>query len=141
MQTREQEYARRSHAQVQALVTPKVKKAYRDQYGTLCHKLPILIRTAGLAQALAFVQTRKEAAYTELLDHLADVVGCANGKELAEKSRSAELGAYMRLTQQTLAVLVWYKRFAESVLDVTSDADLETQEAGPAPAVPVGGTS
>ena len=154
MQTREQEYALRSHKQIQELDMPSINKVYRDQYGALCHKLPILIRTAGLTQALAFVATRKgEGPYNgpfhRLLHDLALTVGYKDGDtaetsaeaRLLAASRTAHLSEYMYLTQRVLAALVWYKRFAESVLDVTADADLEATGTGPATPSPVGGTS
>jgi len=38
---------------------------------------------------------------------------------LLECAREAELTEYMLLTRQALAALLWYKRFAQSLLDVT----------------------
>jgi CRISPR-associated protein Cmr5 len=99
---------------------------YADSYGSMAHKLPVLIRSAGLAQALAFVQSRGKPPHKELLDHLAKVVlsESADGGQLAKKSRDTEqLSEYMYLTHASVAALVWYKRFAQSVLNVdASDA-------------------
>jgi CRISPR-associated protein Cmr5 len=84
----------------------------------MAHKLPVLIRTAGLAQALAFVQARGKNAHKKLLDDLATVISAQNGETLATTSRTAPLPDYMRLTQHALAALLWFKRFAQSVLEV-----------------------
>jgi CRISPR-associated protein Cmr5 len=93
----------------------------------MAHKLPVLIRTVGLAQALAFVQARgKKDAHKKLLDDLAAVISAQNGETLdastgetlATTSRTAPLPDYMRLTQHALAALLWFKRFAQSVLEV-----------------------
>ena len=115
MQTREQEYAIKVYDQVSKLAKPQ---EYLDQYGSMAHQLPVLVRSAGLAQALAFVEARGKEAHKRLLDDLAQVVGYDNGKALAAKSRTASLTEYMLLTERVLAALIWYKRFAQSVLDV-----------------------
>lgn len=98
-----------------------IDEAARKKYGTMAHKLPILIHTAGLTQALAFVQSRGSGEQRLLLDHVAvalQLPGITTGDQLATRSREAELPEYMLLTRRTLAALVWYKRFAESVLKV-----------------------
>ncbi|MBP8613611.1 MAG: type III-B CRISPR module-associated protein Cmr5 [Firmicutes bacterium] len=78
-----------------------------------------LIRTAGLAQAVGFVQSRGTTAQRQLLDDLSEAVGVEN---IAESTREAELTDYMKLTNDVMAALVWYKRFAASVLGVESEA-------------------
>jgi len=92
----------------------------RRKYGSLAHRLPVLVRTAGLAQALAFVEARGSQAGEKLLAHIAEVV---QEKELLKRSREAELEEYMDLTRKVLDALVWYKRFAQSVLGVEATAD------------------
>ncbi|MDQ3012023.1 MAG: type III-B CRISPR module-associated protein Cmr5 [Acidobacteriota bacterium] len=101
--------------------------------------MPVLIRTAGLAQALAFVDARGSEAHKLLLAHLAQLVFMTAPSELKEKlmsarderaklecyrefllerSRAAELEEYRTLTQRAMAALLWYKRFAQSVLEI-----------------------
>jgi CRISPR-associated protein Cmr5 len=116
----EKEFASKIYNQVFAVKDlPDHKK-----YGSMAYALPILVRTAGLAQALAFVTTRgknkENNPYDRLLDHLAEVVGEPNRGSLLKKSREAGLQEYMYLTRRTMLALKWYKRFAESVLEVTS---------------------
>lgn len=118
MRTREQRYAAEIFGQVSAVADRPAE--YRSKYGSMAHKLPVLIRSAGLAQALAFVEARGEDPHRDLLEHLAKVTGQASKDTLLRRSREAELGEYMRLTQAVLAALVWYKRFAQSVLEVES---------------------
>lgn len=110
MRTRNQEYAAQIFKQVE-----QVGEDERKKYGSLAHRLPVLIRTAGLSQALAFVDARGGAAGKKLLAHIAAVV---NEEELLARNRTAELAEYMRLTRNVLAALAWYKRFAQSVLGV-----------------------
>jgi CRISPR-associated protein Cmr5 len=116
MQTRSQRFAAVIFTQVNDEVKPQ-GDAYRKKYGSMAHKLPVLIRTAGLAQALSFVESRGEAEHKKLLSHLATVI---NEEDLARRSRTiTDLNQYMRLTREVLSALLWYKRFAQSVLDVT----------------------
>lgn len=134
MRTRNQEYAARIFEQVS-----QVPVEERDRYGSLAHGLPVLVRTAGLAQALAFVDARGGSGGKRLLEHLATVVlddvGAAGGKgeapsgaELLRLSRNADLPEYMLLTRNVLMALTWYKRFADSVLGVKAGMDREVGE-------------
>jgi CRISPR-associated protein Cmr5 len=90
---------------------------FRTRYGSLAHRLPVLIRTAGLAQAIAFVSVRGKDEGQQLLRDVAHSLGMTD-EQLATKSRTAPMLEYMRLTQRTLGTLVWYKRFAQTVLGV-----------------------
>src|SRR5258706_14735710 len=116
VQTRDQEYAVDAYNRVKT-VKPLPKTA-RDRYGSMAHKLPILIRTAGLAQAFAYVQARGKPEHKHLLNDLALTLNKQSREVLAEAAMNAELSEYIYLTQQALAALLWYKRFAQSVLDV-----------------------
>ncbi|HMW03386.1 MAG TPA: type III-B CRISPR module-associated protein Cmr5 [Acidobacteriota bacterium] len=114
-QTRDQRMAE----SVYRLVLPlKDQEAQRKKYGSLAHKLPVLIKTAGLAQALAFVESRGGDEGKLLLRHIAEVVQLTNLETLQSTVRKAELRKYIRLTQEILTALVWFKRFAQSVLKV-----------------------
>ncbi|NTU79613.1 MAG: type III-B CRISPR module-associated protein Cmr5 [Chloroflexales bacterium] len=123
MHTREQRYAQDVYKRVCAIKDAGDTDIDRKKYGGMAHKLPILIRTAGLAQALTFVEARgdKSGSQCRLLHDLGATVGY-NGN-LAAEARNAELAKYMRLTQQVLDALLWYKRFAQSVLGVESGQD------------------
>lgn len=117
MLTRSQRYAAQIFEQVS-----QVPEAERQKYGSMAHKLPVLIRTAGLAQALAFVHSRGSDEQKKLLDHIAAVI---DEPDLLARSRTAELADYMRLTRDVLAALVWYKRFAQSVLGIEAGEEVE----------------
>jgi len=130
MLTRDQRYAGVVYEQVEA-VGRHPEGIKKERYGSAAHKLPVLIRTAGLAQALHFADARGGPEYALLLTHLAAALGIQgrDGREakdvLLEESRGRQLGSYMRLTGEALAALLWYKRFAQSILDVTAAADDE----------------
>lgn len=119
MQSREQQFAKDIYEQVKAYsVQYPHDSEERKKYGSMAHKLPILVRSAGLVQALAFVHSRGKAPHKELLVHLAQVVAGMNADMLLKKTREAELPEYIYLTERTMLALKWYKRFAQSVLEV-----------------------
>ena len=122
MKTREQQYAAQAYRQVYEIYAED--ESYSDAHGSMAHKLPVLVHQAGLVQALAFVDARGKDPHKKLLEHLASVVldGGTRG-ELLDRSRNDGLIAYMHLTENVLAVLAWYKRFAQSILDVDPAAD------------------
>lgn len=149
MKTREQRYALRTMTRMEAVV--QQPQAVKTQYGALCHKLPVLIHSAGLVQALAFLYSRTpepsrtaqspgktarndedlqrmSSAHHQLLMDLAWVLadddhGCSAG-ELLVRAQTVHLTEYMQLTRLSLAALVWFKRYAQSLLQVeASDAD------------------
>ena len=120
MQTREQRYATAVYSRVEAR-TYNGDQEKKNKYGAMAHKLPVLIRSAGLAQALAFVDTRKDVQKDILcdLEIVLRETGClAQNQQLLARSRQAEIGEYMLLTEHSLAALLWFKRFAQSLLEV-----------------------
>lgn len=122
MQTLDQQYATSILTQVKSV---KQKKGY-TKYGSMSHTLPILIYTAGLLQALEFVHSR-EAIQQQLLEDLAQTVAQQDAKAFLQTVRTANLSTYTRLTRHSLAALLWYKRFAQSILDV-ADGSVEPPE-------------
>jgi len=119
MKTLDQEMASKVYKKVKDREsTPDAKK-----YGAMAHKLPILVRTAGLAEALAFVESRGSDSHKELLNDLAQVVMDKGGAAFAAKSREADMQEYIYLTRRTMLALKWFKRFAQSVLKVEPTQD------------------
>jgi len=126
MLTRDQKYAFIVYDQVCKIKREKPEKEYK-KYGAMAHKLPILIYTAGLAQALEFVNARGEDVQKQLLKDLAIAVGRKDAEDLRDYMRGLQLSEYMLLTQQILAALLWYKRFAQSILGVdASDSNSDS---------------
>ena len=123
VQTREQQFAAKIYDQV---VKIKLNEEQAKGYGAMSHKLPILIHTAGLAQALIFVEARGKQEHRQLLQDLATTVGKNNRETLLERARNAQLDEYMLLTQHVMDALLWYKRFAQSVLGI--DATTASEE-------------
>ncbi len=97
---------------------------YHQKYGTMAHKMPVLVHTAGLMQALAFVQAKgtKNEAWKQFLNDLAQTLQFSqpeyDGEELLQDAQKAPIGEYILLTRRVSNALLWYKRFAESILKV-----------------------
>lgn len=133
MTTLAQRMAIEAHDRVEA-VKRNPEEKYRQKYGTMTHKLPILIHTAGLAQALAFVESRdsiesrESKPHHQLLSDLAATIEFPNirsWEELTLRSRTAELDEYLYLTRRVIAALTWYKRFVESILKIKQGDDAD----------------
>jgi len=114
MHTRDQVFAAAVFKKVSDFHKANDKAAHK-KYGSMAHKLPVLIRTAGLAQALAFLEARGNEDQKQLLSDLQAVL---KQPKLVANSREAQLDEYARLTREALAALLWFKRFAQSVLKV-----------------------
>lgn len=133
MKTRDQAYASTAVKKVSA-VKESLDDNDRNRYGDMAHQLPVLIRSAGLAQALAFLDTRDTKGHKRLLGDLAETVGLSTNK-LMERAREAPLEEYMRLTRQVMAALLWYKRFAQSILDIKASDVVKDENLAPVPDV------
>ncbi len=127
LKTRDQRYAAVIYEQVVRL-EPEKKEEWVKDYGRLANNLPVLVKKAGLAQALSFVEAKskddiesrnKKSGGRQLLTHLQAAISEVSGEEidLMNSSRTAPLSEYLWLTQQVMAALHWYKRFAQSVDD------------------------
>jgi CRISPR-associated protein Cmr5 len=110
---------------------PKLDDTARKIYGGLCHDFPILTRTCGLCQAVAFsadkAQSDEQAraeAHQLLLRHIGAILGVpTDGKggandPLLKAIMEADALQYMLYTRQVLHAWVYFKRFAVSVLGV-----------------------
>src|SRR6266700_1614135 len=90
LQTRDPKYAVDAYNRVKT-----VHEKARDRYGSMAHKLPILIRPAGLAQALAFVNARGKEEHKRLLNDLALTLKQQSRENLAEMAMTAALSEYI----------------------------------------------
>jgi CRISPR-associated protein Cmr5 len=116
--TLEQKRAAKAYEHVQQVTD----KDHQKLYGGMAQKLPALIRSAGLCQALHFVKSRGKGgkeALNILLDHLGEQLsrvdpGIRDRETLCAKAREADLADYVWLTRETLATVSWYGRLARS---------------------------
>lgn len=120
IRTRDQQFAAEIYEQ---LIKLEKKEPWVKDYGRLANDLPILVKRAGLAQALSFAakDEKDKEGRRQLLDDLQEVIRKVGGRkdlDLRRESLTADLSVYLLLTQQVMTALHWYKRFAQSVLDV-----------------------
>ncbi|MFD3164297.1 type III-B CRISPR module-associated protein Cmr5 [Herpetosiphon sp. NSE202] len=131
-QTRDQKFASVIYQQIQDIKQQSV--ANQKRYGVIAHKLPILIRTAGLAQALVFISSRskkkelgKDDEFSLFLTHLTKTINI-DTSDIVEYAIKVDLSKYMYITQQILDALLWYKRFAQSVLGIEPTDQLDDEQ-------------
>jgi CRISPR-associated protein Cmr5 len=92
-------------------------------YGGLCHSFPVMVRTCGLCQALAFSASKasgdgsRAKAHRLILEHVGKLIG--QNDPLAAV-RDADTVQYMLYTRRVLSAWIYFKRFAESILEVKS---------------------
>lgn len=100
------------------------KKEDADKYASIVHKLPSLLASAGLCQAIHFVESRsddKRAHQKKLVDHLAAQLHrvdrtIISSEDLLKRVRGADLALYLRLTDEAIACAAWYRRMVQAVL-------------------------
>jgi CRISPR-associated protein Cmr5 len=114
--------------EVEGWDTDKNERPRGKKYASIVHAMPALLRSAGLSQALHFVHSRKTKEQHVFLDHLAEQLarvdaGINDSKTLLAKVREANLSAYLRLTQEALACVVWYRRFVQGELGIDAGDD------------------
>ena len=102
----------------------------RKVYGGLCHQFPVMVRTVGLAQTLAFHESKASAggdrgrAHTALLSHVAKLLGSTRDSLLRDV-QGQPTAEYLHATRRILGAWIYFKRFAVSVLKVQSGQDAE----------------
>lgn len=111
----------------------------RRIYGGLCHSFPVMVRTCGLCQTLAFHAAKAEGngdrarAHDLLVQHAAKIMRIAEADDgdpepIVGSLQKMNTTAYMASTRTVLDAWIFFKRFAVSVLKVKSAQ--EAQEDG-----------
>ena len=123
----------RRQAQPNALTDTQLndeKAKLAKQYGSLCHKFPLMVLRSGLAQATAFVwvksKNNENSPYGVFLRDLSRLTNGSEGESASafqQRINALDLAQYQRTTRQILAASIWYKRFAESLLGVAGDTN------------------
>lgn len=97
-------------------------KNLQKKYKSGAKKLPVLIKTNGLGQALAFIKKR-DPGNEKLYDLIGKWLAC---KKLVELGGNIDLvdvviskpsNEYRRITTETLALLNWVRRFVDGLMD------------------------
>lgn len=96
-------------------------------YGQLCHRFPSLVMTNGLRLAFAFFKSKGESsnpsvaqAYRLYLKNMGEAV---NQDWQNSKNISSEGADYLFLSREVLSASVWFKRYAEAILNIEQGMD------------------
>jgi CRISPR-associated protein Cmr5 len=114
-QTRSQKDMALAASKIEADV---IGKDFAGEYKRRCHQFPAFVLQCGLAQAVAFFAAKAtdNDAYKTFLEHVAAVHN-KNRADFVKEVREAQISEYMRLTRRTLDVTIFFKRFAEALIE------------------------
>jgi len=94
----------------------------KGRYQSLCQEFPVMVRTMGLCQTLAFCESKKgiekglPEAHSILLEHVGKILRTEGN--LLHRVQGASATEYMHFTRRVLDSWVFFKRFSKSVLTV-----------------------
>lgn len=114
-------------------------KRLKESYKSAAKKLPVLIKTNGLGQSLAFLKSKgadegkPENAHDKLYEHIGtwlqtkDVKGLVpQNVELVKEVIELPSPTYRQVTVETLALLNWMRRFVDGLMkDVKEKEEVE----------------
>lgn len=119
----EQGRAKYAFEAVKNISDDKLKKEYKSA----AKKLPVLIKTNGLGQSLAFIKKRNNG-YDKLYEQVGNWLQTEDTKqlvstgELVEQVIQLKSPDYRQVTVETLALLNWIRRFVDGLMkDVEDD--------------------
>lgn len=120
----EQGRAKYAFEVVKSVNDNKLKKEYKSA----AKKLPVLIKTNGLGQSLAFIKRRNDG-YDKLYEQIGKWLQSEDAKqlvqqgELVEQVIQLESPDYRQVTVETLALLNWIRRFVDGLMDDVEVSD------------------
>jgi len=82
-----------------------------DEYQTFVKSFPTLIHSSGLAQALAYANSKNDHGKRVVKD-LAEVLSLSKSN-LEDAALESDAPTYLRLSQQALEAGTWLKRYAD----------------------------
>ncbi len=104
------------------------KKKLKESYKSAAKKLPVLIKTNGLGQTLAFVKSKQakrdkpKNGYDKLYQQIADWLRTDAANQLVPKGDlvyeviQLKSPVYRQVTMETLALLNWMRRFVDGLM-------------------------
>ncbi len=124
IKTRQQEDMARALAHVRQVRDSGIASSY----GNLCLKVPVLVQTNGLCQALAFLEDKGKGSangpHQTVLKHISEVLGIER-ERLLDTVQEAPLMEYIMYSRRIMEAWVYYKRFSVSFLDADLTSDDE----------------
>lgn len=98
---------------------------FSNKYKSHARKIPVLIKTNGLGQTLAYLKSKSDDAYELLYNQISDwlrkdpkvLLELKNGEDLVQKVVSLESPQYRAVTIEVLAFMNWLRRFADGLIE------------------------
>lgn len=109
-------------AKASTLIQGQAGKNKETEYRSLCEEMPAMLRSAGLAQSLAFLRSKKEphsTIYNHLEQHFRELKFLDTNQELLahvldpEKLSTVGYRTYTRLAHR---IVYWHRRLAQALL-------------------------
>lgn len=130
MKSSEQHYAQTAYQAMNEKLQPET----REIFGVICHHFPSMVRLNGLHLTVIYYESQaasskkegspKSEAYRHYLQYLNQALDLGNGDLVQEVNRKAVDAKYYRMiTRQALAASVWFKRYAEVILQVEASEE------------------
>jgi CRISPR type III-B/RAMP module-associated protein Cmr5 len=108
-----------------SVLVAQVPEAMKRRYNALAHKLPVLLRTNGLVQVLAFLRAKagdkdtNASAERRFAEHLGahlqaagKVKDGARVEDVHTAAMKAPYADYLRMQEEAVACAAWHKRFS-----------------------------
>ena len=120
--------------EIKELSENKAKKL-KESYKSVAKKIPVMIKTNGLGQTLAFIKSKRakedkpENGYDKLYQQIGkwlqedSASQLVESGELVEKVIKLPSPTYRQVTIETLALLNWMRRFVEGLMKDVKDTE------------------
>ncbi len=93
----------------------------KDEYKSWAKKIPVLIKTNGLGQTLAFMKARDKKETNLMLDQIKEWLvsrgELSNSDDILEKVTEIDSTIYRRWSREVISLFNWLRRFAEGYLN------------------------
>lgn len=114
-----------------------IQKKLKESYKSVAKKLPVLIKTNGLGQTLAFMKSKRakkdnpENGYDKLYQQLGKWLQAESENQFIESGELVEKiillnSSFIRqATVETLALLNWMRRFVDGLMRDVNDTETD----------------
>ncbi|NOX36048.1 MAG: type III-B CRISPR module-associated protein Cmr5 [Calditrichaeota bacterium] len=95
-------------------------KEKKDEYKSWSKKIPVLIKSNGLGQTLAFMKSRNKPETNLMLEQIKNWLIRKNeiqpNEDVIKKITEIDSSIYRRWSRETIALFNWVRRFADGYL-------------------------
>jgi len=120
-----QTLARSVYDTIEAINSAGRDDDYKKKYGKMALRLPALVQSAGLLQALAFIEDGNDLPPKDLVADLAQILNFTDKTALLTACINTAFAEYRFLSHRSVIALTWFKRFCQStwseILDSAED--------------------